>query len=96
MPVTVCPSCTSPMSEVSRRGVYVDVCPSCRGVWLDGGELEKLLSTADAGAAEAPREPRYQTRDAYRQDHGGRGWTKDQRGKKRENNIFEMFGDLFE
>ena len=31
------------MQEISRNGVHVDVCTSCRGVWLDRGELEKLL-----------------------------------------------------
>ncbi len=35
------------MKEVERRGVLIDVCPECRGVWLDRGELEKLLAIAD-------------------------------------------------
>ncbi len=32
------------MSNVNRSGVELDMCPSCRGVWLDRGELEKILS----------------------------------------------------
>lgn len=40
-----CPLCDVPMKEVERRGVLIDVCPECRGVWLDRGELEKLLAT---------------------------------------------------
>ncbi|MCS7058509.1 MAG: zf-TFIIB domain-containing protein [Meiothermus sp.] len=43
MPLLVCPNCESGMNEVVRNGVHIDVCPKCRGVWLDGGELEKLL-----------------------------------------------------
>lgn len=35
------------MREVSRRGVKIDVCPECRGVWLDAGELEKMLDGAE-------------------------------------------------
>jgi Zn-finger nucleic acid-binding protein len=35
------------MREVTRRGVLIDVCPECRGVWLDAGELEKLLAAAE-------------------------------------------------
>ena len=94
MPVTVCPNCTSAMSEVSRRGVFVDVCPNCRGGWLDGGELEKLLAAADAQQPEAPVERRYSSRDDYYKDHSDR----DQRNRseRREGGIFEMFGDLFE
>jgi Zn-finger nucleic acid-binding protein len=31
------------MQTISRGGVELDICPTCRGVWLDRGELEKLL-----------------------------------------------------
>lgn len=51
-----CPLCAVPMREVERRGVRIDVCPECRGVWLDGGELEKLLGLEEE-AAHRPREP---------------------------------------
>lgn len=39
-----CPLCDVPMKVVERRGVEIDVCPECRGVWLDRGELDKLLN----------------------------------------------------
>jgi Zn-finger nucleic acid-binding protein len=32
------------MKEVERRGVMIDVCPECKGIWLDKGELERLLA----------------------------------------------------
>lgn len=44
MPLLLCPNCTASMQNVNRAGVEIDICPSCRGVWLDRGELEKLLS----------------------------------------------------
>lgn len=43
MPLLVCPNCNVGMTQVQRSGVELDVCPQCRGVWLDRGELEKLL-----------------------------------------------------
>lgn len=43
MPLLICPNCESGMNEIQRNGVHIDVCPKCRGVWLDGGEMEKLL-----------------------------------------------------
>ncbi len=97
MPVTICPNCQTPMNEVSRRGVFVDVCPNpkCRGVWLDGGELEKLLTAADAAQSEAPRERRYASRDDYYREHDDRR-RDGRRTDRREGGIFEMFGDLFE
>ncbi|WP_374017301.1 zf-TFIIB domain-containing protein [Paenibacillus thiaminolyticus] len=40
-----CPICNDVrMREVEKEGVAIDVCPSCKGVWLDRGELEKLMS----------------------------------------------------
>jgi uncharacterized protein len=44
MPLLTCPNDGAGMQEVNRNGVLIDVCPQCRGVWLDRGELEKLLS----------------------------------------------------
>jgi uncharacterized protein len=44
MPLLTCPNDNTGMQEVNRNGVLIDVCPQCRGVWLDRGELEKLLS----------------------------------------------------
>jgi Zn-finger nucleic acid-binding protein len=43
MPLLICPSCNSSMQEINRNGVLIDVCTQCRGVWLDRGEMEKLL-----------------------------------------------------
>ncbi|QHW33677.1 zf-TFIIB domain-containing protein [Paenibacillus rhizovicinus] len=40
-----CPVCeNSRMREVEKNGILIDVCPSCKGVWLDRGELDKLMS----------------------------------------------------
>jgi len=36
------------MREVEKAGVLLDICPGCKGVWLDRGELEKLIQIADA------------------------------------------------
>ena len=46
MPLLLCPNCNTSMQNVNRSGVELDMCPSCRGVWLDRGELEKILADA--------------------------------------------------
>jgi len=38
-----CPSCGGELVELDRSGVRIDACRSCRGVWLDRGELERVL-----------------------------------------------------
>jgi uncharacterized protein len=41
-----CPACQTLLTIADRQGVEIDYCPSCRGVWLDRGELDKLLERA--------------------------------------------------
>jgi Zn-finger nucleic acid-binding protein len=53
-----CPACKSPdlvMSE--RQGVEIDYCPECRGVWLDRGELDKILERSERELSGGPRAP---------------------------------------
>lgn len=38
-----CPVCAVPLVMSERQGVEIDYCPQCRGVWLDRGELDKIL-----------------------------------------------------
>ena len=49
------------MQTVERSGVQFDMCPTCRGVWLDRGELEKLMESAARDAVplqpQAPQAP---------------------------------------
>jgi uncharacterized protein len=39
----LCPLCQERLSVSERHGIEIDVCPRCRGVWLDRGELDKVL-----------------------------------------------------
>lgn len=38
-----CPSCATRLVELERSEVLIDACPECRGVWLDRGELDRIL-----------------------------------------------------
>ena len=38
-----CPNCNETLVMADRQGVDVDYCPDCRGVWLDRGELDKII-----------------------------------------------------
>ena len=57
MPLLLCPNDQSSMQTVSRSGVEFDMCPTCRGIWLDRGELEKLMGAARQEGAPAPQAP---------------------------------------
>jgi Zn-finger nucleic acid-binding protein len=49
-----CPNDGSTLTMSERSGIEIDYCPECRGVWLDRGELDKLIERAAAHAAPAP------------------------------------------
>ncbi len=69
-----CPACPeSALVMTDRQGVEIDYCPACRGVWLDRGELDKLIersastAPARADATSGGRQPEFVNSD-YR--HG--------------------------
>ena len=43
-----CPVCTTALVMTERQGVEIDHCPKCRGVWLDRGELDKVIERSNA------------------------------------------------
>jgi uncharacterized protein len=49
-----CPVCRVPLSMSDRQGIEIDFCPQCRGVWLDRGELDKIIERSAAPAQPAP------------------------------------------
>ena len=52
-----CPVCKVPLVMSDRQGVEIDYCPQCRGVWLDRGELDKIIERSAAEAPPAPSAP---------------------------------------
>ena len=49
-----CPVDNETLVMADRGGVEIDYCPKCRGVWLDRGELDKIIDRSLGGAAAAP------------------------------------------
>lgn len=78
-----CPTCPdSTLVMTDRQGVEIDYCPACRGIWLDRGELDKLLERSTTASAPAPapvtqsrKQPDFEDSD-YR---GGRRYSQHRR-----------------
>lgn len=51
----LCPVCKVGLHMSDRQGIEIDYCPQCRGIWLDRGELDKIIERS--GAGEAPVAP---------------------------------------
>lgn len=79
-----CPVCDDVrMREVQKGDILIDICPSCKGVWLDRGELDKLMEGVrevrepfnqwyDGQEQRDSRRPDYVERPGERQDYGDR------------------------
>ncbi|WP_273428666.1 zf-TFIIB domain-containing protein [Chitinibacter tainanensis] len=53
-----CPACKTERLVMSeRQGIEIDYCPQCRGVWLDRGELDKIIERSQNGTAAAAPTP---------------------------------------
>lgn len=51
-----CPVCQVPLAMSDRQGIEIDYCPQCRGIWLDRGELDKIIERS-AEPAPTPAAP---------------------------------------
>jgi uncharacterized protein len=51
----LCPACQVDLTMSERQGIEIDYCPKCRGVWLDRGELDKIVERSAAQENEAAR-----------------------------------------
>ncbi len=97
-----CPIDGATLMMSERKGVEIDYCPQCRGIWLDRGELDKLLEVAgrdddDDDRREREYRPAYGERRDYDDDRrdrddrpfGGGGY--DPRRRKKKGFLSEMF-----
>ncbi|HEY8560932.1 MAG TPA: zf-TFIIB domain-containing protein [Pyrinomonadaceae bacterium] len=58
-----CPVCNVALTMTERQGVEIDYCPRCRGVWLDRGELDKIIDRSAESQPRHQNEPRYENRE---------------------------------
>ena len=76
-----CPVCDASLRVINKYGVEVDICPGCKGIWLDRGELEKVIEMEAAGgptqdvAPGAPNDTR--SRAPQSRDHTERRYRDD-------------------
>lgn len=68
-----CPVCSeSQLVMTTRQDIEIDYCPKCRGVWLDRGELDKIIERSQRDERAPVAQAAYQAapREAYRDGHG--------------------------
>lgn len=100
-----CPVDNTRLEISERQGIEIDYCPTCRGVWLDRGELDKLIDR-QASFSQPRHEEREERRDDYRESRERRHSEDDDdddyrshnghHGDKRHHKKEGFLGDLFD
>ena len=88
-----CPTCKTGLVLSDRQGVEIDYCPTCRGVWLDRGELDKIIER-NAAAQPAPPPTPQQAPPPPQPGYGqpwGQGHHGQYRHKRRKSFLEELF-----
>lgn len=79
-----CPVDATELLMAERHGVEIDYCPKCRGIWLDRGELDKIIEQVESGGGDQRTGRDY---DDEREDERGHG-----RRRSRLSSFFEGVG----
>ena len=97
-----CPVCLQPdLVMAERQGIEIDYCPQCRGVWLDRGELDKIIerATAQSPAPLPPSQGGYAPQPGYgdQRGHSHKKYDRDYQGghgyKKKKGGLL---GEIFD
>ena len=86
-----CPVCNVKLLINNRQGIEIDYCPDCRGIWLDRGELDKII---ERSVSEIPqvqyRQSDYEPNDRH---HGKHHEDEHYKGhyKKKKSFLFDLF-----
>ncbi|TAK27058.1 MAG: hypothetical protein EPO21_24415 [Chloroflexota bacterium] len=80
-----CPTCSIELKMADRQGIEIDYCPQCRGIWLDRGELDKIIERSTMAStrgykSEDSHEPWRRGREDDRHEQDGYEWKKRKRG----------------
>lgn len=90
-----CPNCNVALVMSERQGIEIDYCPTCRGVWLDRGELDKIIEKSTQPSSDMNYPPKQITDNHNRHDTHDRHDTYSQhdyyKNQKKKNWLNELF-----
>ena len=91
-----CPIDNALLSISDKQGIEIDYCPECRGVWLDRGELDKLIERSSSADEPVPRRRNdygHDNDDRYNDDYKDRRYDQPNPHKRKKEGFL---GDLFD
>lgn len=96
-----CPCCDELLVMTERQGVEIDYCPKCRGIWLDRGELDKIIEKSATGtdkksSALPEKEQKKKYREEEEDDDDNGGFFGGRRRNNRDNEGGGFLSNLFD
>lgn len=82
-----CPVCNIDLTMSERQGIEIDYCPTCRGVWLDRGELDKIIEKS----APSPSESFQQKQGHHNKEYHGKHDDYEYKKHKKKSFLHELF-----
>lgn len=89
-----CPNCNTSLVMSDRQGIEIDYCPDCRGVWLDRGELDKIIERSNQEIQSMTKKK--DRDDDYYDDDDSPAFGISRKGQPKKKKKMGMLGDLFE
>ena len=87
-----CPRCNVDLMISDRQGIEIDFCPQCRGVWLDRGELDKVVERASRFSDDDDDDDRHRSSERkFEHDRGRYEHDRDRYYHKRKSFWHELF-----
>ncbi len=91
----LCPVCKDVRLEIAeRKGIEIDYCPQCRGIWLDRGELDKIIERSVAELQQFAPEPSRPTQTASEYRYADK--PQHRQHKRRKGFLSELFEDFWD
>ncbi len=92
-----CPNDQTTLAMTERQGIEIDYCPSCRGVWLDKGELDKLISGSENNSTITRSiTPQQHYNDSQKHEKQSQHYNNDQSYHNKKHKKESFLGDLFD
>ena len=89
-----CLDCHVALAITDRQGIDIDYCPQCRGVWLDRGELDKLIERSAASVSPPPQGSQQRDRDRDQDRYDDDDWNK--KGYPKKKKATSLLGEIFD
>ena len=90
-----CPVCTIELKMSDRQGIEIDYCPQCRGVWLDRGELDKIIERSTS-YQQGVYKDRHEHRSEHKEKLEHHGYEHEYKQKHKKSKMKSFLKDIFD